>query len=336
MRKNIVGLLIISLLVFLLAGCSSTKKVEEKDAKTPTPAESVSLDAAVLRGPTAVGMVKMMEDKPSLGAGGNVNYVLEQSPDVLTSKLLTGEIEIATIPTNVAAKIYNQGIPYQLAAMNTWGVMYVISNGVDIQKWTDLKGKEISATGKGAASDVVFHYLLEKNGVKPDKDVTLTYTPSPAELAQLTIAGKNKIAILPEPWVSTVLAKNKNVKLALDLQKEWTRINGTDVPFAQTCLVVNRDFASKHADIIAKFIEQYAASLDWVNKNTTQAGELVKKQNIGIPSDVTQAAIPRCNLRYASSQDSRKAVDKYLQTLLEFAPDSIGGKLPDENFYYKK
>jgi len=317
--------------ILSVAGCSSFKK----DSANTVP-EAVNFKVAVLRGPTAVGMIKMMDAKPAMGDNVKAEYVIEQTPDTLSAKLLTGEIDIATIPTNIAAKLYNKGVNYQLAAMNTWGVMYVLTSGDDIKSWADLKGKQIDNSSQGSAADVVFRYLLNKNGIKPDKDVTLKYIASPVEQAQLAIIGNSKISVLPEPWVSTVLGKNKDVKLALDMQKEWTRINGEDVPFAQTCLVVKADFASQHPEIMTKFLQEYADSIDWVNKNPAEAGELVKKQDIGIPADVAAAAIPRCNLRYMSAVDAKPSVEKFLQILLDFSPDTIGGKLPDAKFYYQK
>jgi NitT/TauT family transport system substrate-binding protein len=227
-------------------------------------------------------------------------------------------------------------VAYQLAAMNTWGVMYVLSSDPTIKSWADLKGKNVDAASKGSAADVVFRYLLSKNGVDPEKDLTIKYIASPVEQAQLAIAGKSKITVLPEPWVSTVLSQNKDMKLALDLQGEWTRINGTDVPFAQTCLVVKADFASQHPEIMTKFLQEYASSIDWVNNNPAAAGPLLVKHGINIPADVAADAIPRCNLRYMSAVDARPAVEKYLQVLLDFSPETIGGKLPDAKFYYQK
>ena len=328
MKKKIWIWMILFVFMLAVAGCSSVEKT--------TQTESVSFKAAVLRGPTAVGMIKMIDSNPALGNNVKVEYVVEQSPDTLTAKLLTGEIEFATIPTNNAAMLYNKGVAYQLAAMNTWGVMYVLSNDPTITSWADIKGKDIDAASKGSAADIVFRYLLSQNGIDPVKDVTIKYIASPVEQAQLAIAGKSKITVLPEPWVSTVLSKNKDMKLALDLQKEWIRINGTDVQFAQTCLVVESAFANQHPEIVAKFLQEYSSSIDWVNKNPAEAGQMLVKHDIGIPADVAADAIPRCNLRYMSAVDAKAAIEKYLQVLLDFSPNSVGGKLPDANFYYQK
>jgi NitT/TauT family transport system substrate-binding protein len=333
MKRNLVFFLICSLIILSLAGCAPTKKEVKQPSQTQEP---VSFNVAVLRGPSALSMVKMIDQNPSLGKEVKVNYIMEQSPDVLVSKLLTGEIEMATIPTNMAAKIYNKGVGYQLAVINTWGVMYVVTNGVNVSKWSDLKGQQINTVAKGSAADVVFKYLLTKNNINPEMDAVLSYITTPVEAAQLMIAGKSKIAALPEPWVSVVLSKNPNARLALDLQKEWTRLNGENVPFAQTCLVVKKDFANKNPQIIANFLAEYNNSINWINKNSSQAGELAKKHDIGIPADVTAKAIPMCNIRYMDAISARPAVEKYLQVLLDFSPESIGGKLPDAKFYYQK
>lgn len=333
MKRKTLTLLILGMFLVVLGGCQTAN---QPSSQPNQPTAAVNLKVAVLRGPTALSMVQMLDARPSLGENVQAEYIIEQSPDTLNAKLLTGEIAMATIPTNMAAKLYNKGVNYQLAAMNTWGVLYVVTNGDVVESWSDLKGKNIDNSGQGAATDVVFRYLLSKNGIDPEKDVTIKYVPSPAEQAQLAIAGKSDITVLPEPWVSTVLNKNKDLKLALDMQQEWVRINGADVPFAQTCLVVNADFAKNNPAVVTKFLEEYAAAIDWVNKNPAAAGELIKKQDIGIPADVAAAAIPRCNLRYMSAIDAKPAVEKYLQVLLDFSPDSIGGKLPDAKFYYQK
>jgi NitT/TauT family transport system substrate-binding protein len=335
LKKSFIAGLLTFILLITLAGCAHNQK-ETQPAPQPVKPENISVDVGVLRGPTGISMVKMINENPSLGEGVKVNYTTEQSADVLSSKLLSGEIELATIPTNMAATLYNKGVPYQLACVNTWGVMYVVSNGKAINSWTDLKGQTVGAVAKGASSDVVFRYLLSQNGLNPDKDVTLTYNPSPVELAQLVIAGKVTLAALPEPWVSVVQSKNPKIKIGLDLQKEWTKIQGSDIPFAQTCLVVNKKFAAQHPQVIASFLKEYTQSIDWVNKNPQLAADLIKNTDIGIPADIAAAAIPRCNLKYVNSQEAKAAVTKYLEVLLQFSPETVGGKIPDDKFYYQK
>lgn len=327
-------LLVAFCMLFILSsivGCSGT------DTKTTAPAAPVAVELAFLRGPTAVGAISMMTNYDGKKDGMQINYSMEQTPDVLAQRLVEGKITMATLPTNMAANLYNKSGKYQLVAMNTWGVMYVVTAGETIKSWSDLKGKEIDTSGKGAAPDIVLKYLLKQNGLDPDKDVSLKYASTPVEQAQLISAGKSKISVLPEPWATMVLKQNPSAQVALDFQKEWTRINGDKTPFAQTCLVVNAEFAKAHPDLVEKLLAEYAASIDWVNKNPAEAGKLIgARKDIGIDGAVATDAIPRCNIKYQSAADAKEAVNKYLDILFKFNPESIGGKMPDDGFFYKK
>lgn len=332
MGRKCLMIFIIGLLILPLGGCSWWENAYERAAAR-------TFKVNVLIGPTVVGMIKLMEPtiKPSLRLGDTVEYVIEQSPDTLYAKLLAGEIEIAAIPTDMAAKLYNNGGAYQLMSVHNGGAMYVVTNGVTIHSWSDLKGQEVQIAGKGAISDVVFRYLLFKNRINPDKDLTLKYTDSQEVLAQMAIAGSTKITVLSEPWVSKVLSKNRDMKIALDMQEEWTLINGAEIPLAQTCLVVKAEAAARNSETLNLFLKDYADSIDWVNKNPAAASKLAAKHDIGMPEEeVAEVSITRCNLRYLSVKDGKPGVEKYLQVLLDFSPDSIGGKLPDANFYYER
>ncbi len=324
--------LTMALLLITAAGCAGQTQVKPP---TPTP-QQITVNIAALRGPTALSMLQMMESHPSLGAGVTSNFQIVESPDVLTSKLVSKEVDIAALPTNMAAALYNKGVPYQLAAMSSWGVMYVVSNGVSVDKWQDLKGKTVYVVGKGATPDVVFRFLLSKNGLNPDTDVKLDYTLDQVQAAQSLIAGRINLAVLPEPWVTQALKGNEACLVVFDLQEEWKKIIGQNVALAQTCLVIKKDLAEKHPDIVKAFLSAYKESINWVNQNPDEAGKLAEKLGVGMKAPVAEAAIPRCNLRYEDAQKSKPAIEAFLQVLYDFAPQSIGGKMPDNDFYYKE
>ncbi len=334
MRKHFVAALCLLLALSTAIGCGGTGT---QTTTTTTPGTPVEVQIAFLRGPSAVSGIDMINNYDGQKDGMKITYSIEQAPDVLSQKLVEGKITAATLPTNTAANLYTKNGKYIMAAMNTWGVMYVVTAGAEINSWADLKGKEIDTSGKGSAADIVFQYLLKENGIDPEKDVTMKYASTPAEQAQLIAAGQSKISVLPEPWATTAVKKNPNAKVALDFQKEWTRINGESTPFAQTCLVVNAEFAKAHPDLLDKLLAAYATSMDWVNKNPAEAGKLVAaRSDIGLDAVVTKEAIPRCNIKYQNAADSRAAVDKCLEIMFKYNPASIGGKMPDDGFYYKK
>lgn len=333
--KKTVTLLLVSVMTWLLAMCSGCSTQTKEKPKTPPP-QKITVNVAALRGPTALSMVRMMEEKPLLGEGVTVEYRIVESPDILTSKLVSQEIDIAALPTNLAASLYNKGVPYKLAAMSSWGVLYIVTNGETVKGWEDLKGKTVYVVGKGTTPDIVFRYLLAKNGLNPDTDVQLDYTLDQVQAAQSLIAGRITLAVLPEPWVTQALKGSNTCEVVFDLQKEWKKVVGNGVALAQTCLVVKKDLVEKRPDVVTAFLSAYKDSIDWANQNPAQAGQLAEKLGVGMKAPVAEAAIPRCNLRYEDAKTSKPSVDAFLKVLYDFSPQSIGGKLPDNDFYYQE
>ncbi|MHB8125446.1 MAG: ABC transporter substrate-binding protein [Desulfitobacteriaceae bacterium] len=325
MRKTLVLIVGIFLVLFTVAGCMPEQN-----------SEKVTVNIAGLQGPTSIGMIKMIEDNPSFGQNVEGKYLVAQSPEIMVSKLLAKEVDFATIPINLAAKIYNNGVDYKFAAMSTWGVLYVVGSETGIKEWKDLKGKTINSIGKGTTPDFVFRYLLKKNGLDPEKDVKIDYSMEQVELAEAVIADMVKLALLPEPFVTMTMTNNKDIAIVLNLQDEWYKTTDGKIPFAQSGLVVRGEFAQKHPDIVAIVLEEYKKSIDWVNNNPSEAGILVEKHKIGMKAKIAELAIPRCNQSYKDAQTSKEAVNAYLKVIYDFSAKDIGGKLPDEKFYYKK
>ncbi len=297
--------------------------------------EETTVEVMVLSGVTGLSFLPLLEEKPVIEPGIKINYTVISSPDQMRAKIISGEADIATVPTNLAAILYNNGIPVQLAAITNWGVMYVVEQGSRINSWTDLRGKTIGVTGKGSTPDILFRYFLTAHGLDPERDVQIQYYPTPVELAHLAIAGKVEIATLPEPWVTEVMSRNPGFRVCLDYQEEWERLEQRKESYAQSALVVQTALAQKHPDFLRKFLQQAEAANNWVVKNPAAAGELAKT-HIMISDAAASAAIPRCNLRFKEAATVKAEVEYYLAKLLSFQPQSIGGKLPDEGFYLQK
>ncbi|WZL73456.1 ABC transporter substrate-binding protein [Clostridiaceae bacterium 35-E11] len=341
--KKLLSVLMALVLIMSVVGCTAQQEETSDNVQQQTPTEESQEEASEeqiiakisgLKGPTSIGMIKMFEEKPSLGENIASTYQVAESPDILVARLLSKEVDFAALPTNVAAKLYNKGAGYNLAAVNIWGVLYVMTQEDNIKDWKDLKGKTINAVAKGSTPDVVFRYLLEKNGLDPEKDVTLDYTLGHVELAQSMSAGKINMGVLPEPFVTNVGMKNEKAQIALNLQDEWKKALGTETSYPQTCIVVREEFAQAHPEAVARFLEELKKSIDWVNANAVEAGVLVEKHEIGMTAKMAEAAIPRCNLRFEDAQKAKEVVDEYLNVLFDYSPKDVGGKLPDENFYY--
>jgi len=325
--------LLILVLLLCLGGCARQAAAPGAGIRTLPPA---SFSVAVLRGPTALGAVKLLEDNPSLGEGVTTSYLVLDSPDQAIAKLLSGEVNVAALPTNLAATLYNKGVPLQLAAMSSWGVLYLLSNGIAVNNTGDLQGKTIYVVGQGTTPDFVLRYVLKNSGIDPDRDVMLNYSMDQVEAAQSLIAGRIGLAVLPEPWVTQALMGSSNVRVVMDLQQEWRRTQAQPGALAQTCLVIRDNLSRSRPDAVGKFLDDYAGSIDWVVKNPAAAGVLAEKHGLGMRAAVAERAIPRCNLRYESAAGSKDDVIAFLKVLYGFDPRSVGGKLPDDGFFYQK
>lgn len=337
--------IVITLLI--LAGAGSAywfgvykPKMSKVVPQTPQPqtgtTNKTTVNAYGLKGVTTVGMIKMFNDKTSIGDKYDVNYQVVENPDILMSKITTGTADFAALPTNIAANIYNKGMDYKLAAITSWGVLYVLSSDTATNSIQDLKGKTVYVADKGATTDVMLRYLLSKNNINPDKDLKLDYSMEHVSLSQAMIADRASIGILPEPFVTMVKKQNTKFKTLVNVQDEWKKIQGATTPFAQTCLIVKGSFAKNNPQAVSTFLDQYKTSINWVNDNPAQAGTLVEKFNIGMKADVAQAAIPNLNLRYEDAQSAKTAINALLKVIYDFSPKDIGGKLPDEGFFYKR
>jgi NitT/TauT family transport system substrate-binding protein len=293
--------------------------------------EAPPVRIAGLSGVSGLAMVKLI-DEPAIG-GRPITHSIFKSPDLLTGKLITGEVDIAALPINNAAILYNKGVPVQIASVIGWGVMYLIGD-VKVKDWSDLKGQTVLAPAKGAVPDLLFRYLLVKNGLNPEVDLTIQYVGSPVELTQLTAAGAASLAVLPEPWVTQVIEKNQKVQVLLDFQQEWQRIEKQGQTYPQTCIVVNRKFAAANREFIRSYLRELEGAMEWLNQNPEPAGILAEK-HVQISATAVRKGLVRCNLRFADAIKVRPEIDRFLLRLSELAPNAIGGKLPDEKFYYQ-
>ncbi|WP_418790399.1 ABC transporter substrate-binding protein [Phosphitispora sp. TUW77] len=329
------------LLVFI-SGCSGSSISETggKSSAGSSPASDtgVTIKAAAIKGPSALSMVHMIENDQFLNEKVKVQYIIKDNPETVRAMLVNSEVDIATIPTNLAAILYNKGVKYRAAAVVLWGTLYLVGkNDIDVQKWSDLKNKRIYLMAKGMTPDICFRYMLEKNGIDPQKDVILDYRyPMPQDLAGAVAAGRANLAVLSEPMVSTLLAKNSSLKIILDLSREWDKSTEDQIPLPQTCVFVKNDFALKYPEIVAVFLNEYKNSIQWVTANTKEAGELAVKHEIMPMAEVAADTIPRCNMRYEDAFNVKGGINAYLKVFYDFNPTIVGGALPDEGLYYKR
>lgn len=336
LKKTICAALALTL-ALSLAACG--KKAEEAPAQE-VPAqeapseEPVTTRIAALKGPTAMGMVKLMHDDPQSGEGPMYAFTLAGAADEVTPSLIKGDLDMACVPANLASVLYNktEGEIITLA-VNTLGVLYIVENGNAVSSMADLAGKTIVAAGKGSTPEYALRYLLTENGIDPDTDVTIDWKSEHAECVAALASGSATIALLPQPFVTVAQTKIENLRVALDLTAEWDALdNGSGL--ITGVVVARKAFVEEHPAAVDTFLRNYAESVDWVNSNTADAAALISEFGIVEAAPIAEKALPHCNIVCITGEEMGAKLSGYLQVLFDAEPTSVGGKLPGEDFYY--
>ena len=295
-------------------------------------APSSEVRFGVLKGPTGIGACQLLSLNEEGKTRNRYSVTLLAEATDMIAQIAAGQLDIAAIPTNAAAALYNKTSgAVRLAALNTAGVLYILENGDSIKSVADLKGKTIYAVGQGSNPEYVLRFILSQNGIDPDKDAELVFLDS-AELTTRAATGEIGVCMLPVPAVTTVLMKNKSMRTALDLSKEWDSLNTSGI-LTMGCVVVRSDFAKNHPIEVMAFLDEYGSSINFTKQNPSQAAQLCAKFSIVPSAAVAEKAIPDCNLIYICGDDIRPAIEGYLKVLYDFNPKSIGGKMPGDDFY---
>lgn len=346
--KKIISLLtsLFLLVTPLLASCTD-KGTDESSSGTPAgtasdastdesaSAEKTTIRIGGLKGPTSIGMVKLMEDDETNSTANDYDFTVAGSADELTPLLIRGELDMAAIPANLASVLYNRTEgAIQILAVNTLGVLYIVETGDSVQSLADLKGKTIYATGKGSTPEYTLLYLLEKAGLDPEKDVTVEFKSEPTEVVALLKAQPEAVAMLPQPYVTAAQAQVEGLRIAVDLNEAWEAAE-TGSKLLTGTIVVRREFAEANPEAIEAFVTEYRASTEFANENVSEAAQLVEKYGIATAA-IAEKAIPYCNITCMEGAEMKAAMQVYLGVLYEKNPDSVGGALPDDAFYYEK
>ncbi len=296
--------------------------------------DPVVMRLGALKGPSAMGLIKLMSDVANGDdTYGNYEFTLAASPDEITPRLIQGELDIACVPANLAAALYNRTDSEIITlSVNTLGALYIVEKGGAIQSIEDLRGMTIASAGKGSAPEYALRYLLTQNGLDPDTDVFMDWKSEHNECVAALATGGATVALLPQPFVTAAQNNVEDLRVALDLTQEWDALqNGSTLITGVT--VARRSFVEEHAAAVSWFLDGYAESTEWVNANVFDAAALIGAADI-VPTPVAEKALPHCNIVCLTGDDMKTALSGYLSALYDAAPDSVGGALPKDDFYY--
>ena len=298
----------------------------------PGLSEAAAPRVIALKGPTAMGMVKLMKDSEDTGAYA---FSIAAAVDEVTPLLVKGDADIAAVPANLASVLYNntEG-QVQVLAINTLGVLYIVERGESVQSVADLKGRTIYASGKGATPEYALNHILSMNGIDPEQDVTIEWKSEHAECLNALLQEDGGIAMLPQPFVTTAQMKAEGLRVAIDLTEAWDALNeGSSL--ITGVVVARRAFAEENPEAVNAFLDGYKASVEYVNANTDEAAALVGGYDI-VPEPVAKAALPQCNIVFIDGAEMKEKLSGYLAVLHAAEPKSVGGKLPEDDFYYSR
>jgi NitT/TauT family transport system substrate-binding protein len=347
--KKILSLLLAFSLALSLAACggsassaasstvvseaaSSAAASEEEEAAAPL-SVTEPLRIAGLKGPTTMGLVNLLSMEQAGTAAMDYDLQLYGAADEIVPLLIKGELDMAAIPANLAATLYqktNGGI--QAVAVNTLGVLYVVEQGDTVHSMADLKGRTILSTGKGTTPEYVLRYLLTANGLDPDKDVDIQYYSEATEVTAQMASTQDAIAVLPQPYVTAAGLKDDTLRVALDLTAEWDKVADTQLITGVT--VVRKAYAEEHPDVVAAFLADYAQSVNAANTDLDGTAALCEEQGVVAKAAIAKKALPNCNIVCLTGEELKADVSGYLQVLYDADPTAVGGALPSEDFYW--
>lgn len=325
-KKTIVWLVLVTA-VLLPAGCG-----RQAGGRTAAP-EVVHI--AAMKGPTGMGIAAYAAEEAA-DPDSIVDLEILTMPEDVATGLAKGELDIAAIPANLAANLYQKTEgAIQVAAINVTNVLYIVENGSSIQSAADLEGKTLYSTGKGATPEASLTILLDGLGLTPGDDVFIEFSAEATEVAARLTAEEGAVALLPEPFLTSVLMKDEGVSVRLSLGELWKEQNGTDSEIVTGVVVARKAFIEQHPDWFSQFLDDYQASTDYVNEQPAEAALQIEALEI-IGAAVAEQAIPNAGLSFVRGDSMKAALERYIGALHDFDPQLVGGALPDDDFYYTR
>lgn len=324
MKRTVSVILAAMMVGMLIIGCGSGQKQDD-----------VTVRVGALSGPTAMGLVNLMKDAENGTTENKYEFAeLSTDPAAFAAPLAKGEIDIAAVPANLASVLYhNTEGQIQVIAIGVLSVLNVVERGEQVQSVSDLKRQTIYATGQGAVPEYTLRYLLVQNGIDPDADLTIRWCSDTTEALSYVTEDENAIAMLPQPFATIAMTKVEGLRMALDLNEEWGKVTSESKPITGV-VVVRKEFAKDHPNAVKVFLEEYRGSVEKTVSAPEDTAALIEEYGIVPAAKAAQKALPGCHLTYETGAEMKADLEGFYKILSDLEPKSIGGSLPDDDFYY--
>ena len=326
--KKVISLVVV-LSMFMVFGCSKTSE-ESNDSEDL--AEKTVITVVVPKSPASIPILRMA-DSNALGENVELDIQIYTDMDKMMAFASNGEYDYMEIPVNTAAVLYNKGLNVKLMNVLLWGGISFVATDDNCNGFKDIKGEKLYVPAKGSVPDMITQYFLEKNGLDIGKDVEIIYS-NHTEIAQLIKSGVAKYAVDVEPFITMNKENIENYKVIMDFSQEWKKIQGNEYKMPNFGFISREEFLKDNGQDAKKFNEELQKAIIYLSENNEEAGELAEKY-LNSNSDVIERSFSKFNFNYNSSYDAKDNIKEYFKVLENMKPESIGGKIPDENFYYK-
>lgn len=318
MKKLIALVLSLTLSLLVLASCGKA---------------DVKIKVGYLAGPTGMGLAKLIADTPE--DSEKYEFSAYTDPNNAVPDLMSGTIDMACLPTNAAANLFNKGKPISVVAVNTLGSLYLIADkGVSIESVADLAGKTIYASVPGSTTEPILRHILDMNEV--EATITLDSATHDDLVAKVKGSNGSAIAVLPEPKVSATLMQASNYEVKLNLSEEWDKVS--DEPLAMGCIVVRNDFLTENKKAVNAFLDAYRTSVDYVAAEANRDNAAQTLVDLGIIPKLPIAKSALSNLDGSivliKGDEMKATLKAFYAVLLESNAQSVGGSQPADSFYY--
>ena len=305
---------------------------ETKERPTdPAPVTEGVLRVYSLKGPTSMGIATMLRDSEAGLTHVRYESTICTSADEVTAALINGNADVALLPANAAATLYNKAGGFSVVAINTLGVLYLVENGDTVESVDDLAGKTVCLTGKGTTPEYTLRYLLTRYGI--EDQVTLEFKSEAQEVVAAMGENVATIGLLPQPFATAAMAQNEELRIALDLTSEWDSVS-KDSTLVTGVTVIRNEILEKYPEMVNGFLKDASEGVDSVNADPAAAAELIVNMGIVAKAPIAEKAIPFCNLVCITGQGMKSLLSGYLKTLYDQNPKAVGEKMPDDAFYY--
>ena len=333
--RAIVSLLLALTLALSLTACGGQANSEPKQPDTQEELTAAEINLYVLSGPTGIGAMNLWAASDAGETKNTYHITMPGANDEVVAALSKGDADIAAVATNLAATLYNKtdgGVT--VLAVNTLGVLSLLSNGQEVNAVSDLKGKTIYAPGQGANPEYILRYVLTGNGLDPDKDVTLQFVGEGSELLTVWQSDPEAIILAPQPVATSILMQNENARTLFDMTEEWDKIAGGDSTLMMGCVIVRNEFLQANPGAVELFLQEYAASIEKAQFDVEGTAALCEQYGLIPKAALAQKAIPSCGLTFVTGAEMKTGLSGYLQVIFDANPKSVGGALPGDGFYY--